>query len=144
MCGFAGIFHRRDSREVDQAVLARMNDSLTHRGPDDSGYFVAPGIGLGHRRLSIIDQRGGQQPLFNEDGSVVVVYNGEIYNFRELADQLASRDHQFRTRCDTEVIVHAWEEWGPSCVDRFRGMFAFALWDTHQETLFLARDRLAE
>ncbi len=141
MCGIVGIFHSRGYRPVDQALLARMNDRQTHRGPDDSGYFVAPGIGLGHRRLSIIDLAGGHQPLFNEDRSVVVVYNGEIYNFREMVKELAGLGHRFRTRSDTEVIVHAWEEWGPACVDLFRGMFAFALWDANQETLFLARDR---
>ncbi len=142
MCGIVGIFHSRGYRPVDQALLARMNDRQTHRGPDDSGYFVAPGIGLGHRRLSIIDLAGGHQPLFNEDRSVVVVYNGEIYNFQELVRELVALGHHFRTRSDTEVIVHAWEEWGAACVDRFRGMFAFALWDANKETLFLARDRL--
>ena len=119
-----------------------MNDSLTHRGPDDSGLFTAPGVGLAHRRLSIIDLDGGHQPLFNEDHSVVVVYNGEIFNFQSLAAELTALGHHFRTHCDTEVIVHAWEEWGEACVDRFRGQFAFALWDANHETLFLARDRL--
>jgi asparagine synthase (glutamine-hydrolysing) len=119
-----------------------MTDSLTHRGPDASGYFEAPGVGLGHRRLSIIDLSGGQQPLFNEDGSVVVVYNGELYNFQDLTRELEALGHRFATRSDTEVIVHAWEEWGPAAVERFRGMFAFALWDENKETLFLARDRL--
>ncbi|MCH7838637.1 MAG: amidotransferase 1, exosortase A system-associated [Planctomycetes bacterium] len=142
MCGFTGIFHSRDKREIDMALLARMNDSLAHRGPDDCGYHTEPGIGLGHRRLSIIDLSGGHQPMFNEDGSVAVVYNGEIYNFQELIKELREAGHRFRTSCDTEVIVHAWEEWGADCVKRFRGMFAFALWDQNQETLFLARDRL--
>jgi asparagine synthase (glutamine-hydrolysing) len=142
MCGLAGIFDSRGGSEVDRALLARMTDSLVHRGPDDSGYHLAPGLGLGHRRLSIIDLHGGRQPLFNEDRSVVVVYNGEIYNYRELAAELARRGHVFRTESDTEVIVHGWEEWGPDCVEKFRGMFAFALWDQGQETLFLARDRL--
>ncbi|MFQ5534406.1 MAG: XrtA/PEP-CTERM system amidotransferase [Sphingomonadales bacterium] len=142
MCGLAGIFDSRGGRPIDRAVLERMNDSQRHRGPDESGIFIAPGMGLGHRRLSIIDLSGGQQPLFNEDGSVVVVYNGEIYNFQELYRELAAAGHSFRTRCDTEVIVHAWEEWGEDCVRRFRGMFAFALWDSNTETLFLARDRL--
>ena len=119
-----------------------MNDVQYHRGPDGDGVFVDRGIGLGHRRLSIIDLSGGAQPLFNEDNSVVVVYNGEIYNFKELSRDLIKRGHQFRTHCDTEVIVHAWEEWGEACVERFRGMFAFALWDQNKETLFLARDRL--
>ena len=101
-----------------------------------------PGVGLGHRRLSIIDVATGQQPLYNEDNTVVVVYNGEIYNYQELIPELQALGHVFRTRSDTEVIVHAWEAWGPDCVKRFRGMFAFALWDERQEKLFLARDRL--
>ena len=119
-----------------------MNDSQAHRGPDGDGVFLAPGVGLGHRRLSIIDVATGQQPLFNEDGSVVVVFNGEIYNYRELIPELQALGHVFHTRSDTEVIVHAWESWGEACVDRFRGMFAFALYDDNTETLFLARDRL--
>ena len=142
MCGIAGIFESRGEAPVDPGLLRRMTDVQSHRGPDDAGYHRAPGIGLGHRRLSIIDLSGGHQPLFNEDGSVAVVYNGEIYNFQALAEELAAAGHTFRTHCDTEVIVHAWEEWGADCVQRFRGMFAFALWDAAQETLFLARDRL--
>ena len=142
MCGIVGILDSRGRREIDRRLLARMNDSQFHRGPDEGDLFVGPGIGLGHRRLSIIDLAGGHQPLHNEDGSVVVVYNGEIYNFEELSRELIARGHDFRTRCDTEVIVHAWEEWGAGCVERFRGMFAFALWDANRETLFLARDRL--
>jgi asparagine synthase (glutamine-hydrolysing) len=119
-----------------------MNETQFHRGPDEGGLHVEPGVGLGHRRLSIIDLSSGQQPLFNEDQSVVVVYNGEIYNFQELAEELKTCGHIFRTHCDTEVIVHAWEQWGEQCVDRFRGMFAFALWDRNRQELFLARDRL--
>jgi len=119
-----------------------MNDIQRHRGPDDSGYLVEPGVGLGHRRLSIIDLSTGHQPLFNEDGSVAVIFNGEIYNFQELIPELVALGHVFRTKSDTEVIVHAWEAWGESCVTRFRGMFAFALWDRNKQTLFLARDRL--
>lgn len=142
MCGIAGIVDMVGRRPIDQSLLMHMTDSLVHRGPDDSGLHLAPGVGLGHRRLSIIDLSGGQQPLYNEDRSVVTVYNGEIYNFQELADQLIAAGHHFRTRCDTEVIVHAWEEWGEACVERFRGMFAFALWDERRQTLFLARDRL--
>ena len=142
MCGLVGIFDTVDRRPIDRDLLVAMNDSLSHRGPDGDGFYVADGIGLGHRRLSIIDVSGGHQPLFNEDHSVVVVYNGEIYNFKELAQQLRARGHQFRTMCDTEVVVHAWEEWGPDCVTHFRGMFAFALWDSKSETLFLGRDRL--
>ncbi len=142
MCGITGIVDLRSRRPIDQAVLHRMNESQHHRGPDEGGMHVAPGIGLGHRRLSIIDVATGQQPLFNEDGSVVVVYNGEIYNFQELIAELIRLGHVLRTRSDTEVIVHAWEQWGEDCVTRFRGMFAFALWDENQQTLFLARDRL--
>jgi len=142
MCGIVGIFDTRGAAPIDTGLLRRMNDSQFHRGPDGEGLFVDPGIGLGHRRLSIIDLAGGAQPLFNEDDSVVVVYNGEIYNFQELFEELAARGHRFRTHCDTEAIVHAWEEWGEACVERFRGMFAFALWDRKRETLFLARDRL--
>lgn len=119
-----------------------MTDSLRHRGPDGSGFHLDPGVGLGHRRLAIIDVAGGQQPLYNEDSSVALVYNGEIYNFRELTRELESHGHRFRTHSDTEVVVHAWEQWGAACVERFRGMFAFALWDQTKQRLFLARDRL--
>jgi len=142
MCGIVGIFDSRGEREIDADLLARMNQSQFHRGPDEGGQYLEAGVGLGHRRLSIIDLSTGQQPLFNEDGSVVVVFNGEIYNFQELARELAALGHTFRTHSDTEVIVHAWEQWGEACVARFRGMFAFGLWDRTQRTLFLARDRL--
>lgn len=142
MCGLAGIFDSRGGRPVDRDLLTTMTDSLGHRGPDGSGYYTGDGIGLGHRRLSIIDLAGGHQPLFNEDNSVAVVYNGEMYNFKELAQQLRAAGHRFRTVSDTEVVVHAWEQWGPDCVKKFRGMFAFALWDNNSKTLFLARDRL--
>jgi asparagine synthase (glutamine-hydrolysing) len=142
MCGITGIFETRERKEISRTVLARMNETQHHRGPDDGGYHVEPGLGFGHRRLSIIDVATGQQPLYNEDGSVVVIFNGEIYNFLELIPELTALGHVFRTKSDTEVIVHAWEAWGTACVDRFRGMFAFALWDRNQETLFLARDRL--
>ncbi len=144
MCGLVGIFDTVGRREVNRRLLAGMNDSLRHRGPDGAGLHLAPGIGLGHRRLAIIDIAGGHQPLFNEDGDVAVVFNGEIYNFGELAAELMRLGHCFRTHSDTEVIVHAWEEWGEACLTRFRGMFAFALWDQRNETLFLARDRLGK
>lgn len=144
MCGIVGIFDQRGLKPVDRDLLARMNDSHRHRGPDGGDMFVEPGIGLGHRRLSIIDLAGGGQPLFNEDSSVVVIFNGEIYNFQTLHAELVARGHVFRTRCDTEVIVHGWEEWGEACVERFNGMFAFAIWDKRRQTLFLARDRLGE
>jgi asparagine synthase (glutamine-hydrolysing) len=144
MCGICGIVDIEGRRPIDRARLERMNDLLVHRGPDGEGTFVTPGVGLGHRRLAIIDIAGGRQPLFNETGRVAVVFNGEIYNFRELVVDLARRGHHFATRSDTEVIVHAWEEWGQACVERFNGMFAFAVWDADQETLFLARDRIGE
>ena len=142
MCGIAGLFDGRGRREISRSLLVRMGESLHHRGPDASGVHLEPGVGLAHQRLSIIDLATGQQPLFNEDGSVAIVFNGEIYNFQTLAAELAACGHVFRTHSDTEVIVHAWEEWGAACVQRLRGMFAFALWDRNRETLFLARDRL--
>jgi asparagine synthase (glutamine-hydrolysing) len=142
MCGITGFCDLRGKREPDRALLRRMSDSLLHRGPDGSGEHFAPGIALGHRRLSIIDLETGQQPLYNEDRSVVVVFNGEIYNYQSLIPELQALGHTFTTRSDTEVIVHAWESWGEDCVQHFRGMFAFALWDANRETLFLARDRL--
>jgi asparagine synthase (glutamine-hydrolysing) len=142
MCGITGIFDSRGRRAIDGRVLTAMNESQHHRGPDDGAVHVEPGVGLGHRRLSIIDLSTGSQPLYNEDGSVCIVFNGEIYNFQELVPELQALGHEFRTRSDTEVIVHAWEAWGAGCVQRLRGMFAFALWDRNQETLFLARDRL--
>jgi asparagine synthase (glutamine-hydrolysing) len=142
MCGIVGIWDSRGKRPIARETLLRMNESQHHRGPDETGTHLAPGIALGHKRLSIIDLSTGQQPLFNEDRSVVIVYNGEIYNYRELIPELTALGHVFRTRSDTEVIVHAWEQWGEDCVNRFRGMFAFALWDERQQTLFLARDRL--
>nr|WP_316639048.1 XrtA/PEP-CTERM system amidotransferase [uncultured Roseateles sp.] len=143
MCGITGIFDTRGQREIDTAALARMNLSQQHRGPDEGSVHIEPGVGLGHRRLSIIDVATGQQPLFNEDGSVVIVYNGEIYNYQSLIPELQALGHVFHTKSDTEVIVHAWESWGEACVTRFRGMFAFALWDRNQQTFFMARDRLA-
>jgi asparagine synthase (glutamine-hydrolysing) len=142
MCGITGIVDLRQRRPIDTQLLTRMNSSLSHRGPDGDGFHVEPGVGFGHRRLSIIDLEGGKQPLYNEDHSVVVTYNGEIYNFKEIETELRAKGHVFRTRCDTEVIVHAWEEWGERCLDRFNGMFAFAIWDRNTETLFLGRDRL--
>lgn len=142
MCGITGIFDLRERRPIDRALLEAMNQTQFHRGPDEGGVHLEPGLGLAHRRLSIIDLSSGQQPLFNEDESVVVTYNGEIYNFIALTRELEQAGHRFRTHCDTEVIVHAWEEWGEACVERFRGMFAFGLWDRNRQILFLARDRL--
>jgi asparagine synthase (glutamine-hydrolysing) len=144
MCGLTGIFDTTGARPVDPGILVAMTDSIAHRGPDGDGFLVEPGIGLGHRRLAIIDLAGGRQPLFNETGDVAVVFNGEIYNYRETMAELKTLGHQFKTHSDTEVIVHGWEEWGPACLDRFRGMFAFALWDRRKQNLFLARDRLGK
>jgi asparagine synthase (glutamine-hydrolysing) len=142
MCGITGIFDTRGAHPVDADVLRRMNDSQQHRGPDEGSLHIEPGLGFGHRRLSVIDIATGQQPMFNEDGSVAVVFNGEIYNYAALIPELQAAGHVFKTKSDTEVIVHAWEQWGEACVERFRGMFAFALWDRNRQTLFLARDRL--
>ncbi len=142
MCGITGIFDLREQRPIDRDVLQRINDIQSHRGPDEAGLHMEPGLGLGHRRLSIIDIAAGQQPLANEDDSVWVVFNGEIYNFVDLIPELTALGHTFRTRSDTETIVHAWEQWGVDCVHHFRGMFAFALWDRKQQVFFMARDRL--
>ena len=142
MCGFVGIFDLKSRDPVDRALLDKMNSAQVHRGPDGEGLHLEPGLGLGHRRLSILDLEAGAQPFFSEDRSVVVVYNGEIYNFRRIAQELGKRGYHFKTRCDTEVIVYAWQEWGVECLHRFRGMFAFALWDRNQEVLFIARDRM--
>ena len=141
MCGITGIFDTREKSDISRDLLERMNETQFHRGPDEGGLHIEPGVGLGHRRLSIIDLASGQQPLYNEDETVVVVFNGEIYNFQALVPELEALGHVFRTHSDTEVIVHAWEAWGEACVARFRGMFAFALWDRARETLFVVRDR---
>ena len=142
MCGITGLFDTRGKRAVDDALLRRMNQSQVHRGPDEGSLHIEPGLGFGHRRLAIIDVATGQQPLFNEDGTVAIVYNGEIYNYQELIPELQALGHVFHTKSDTECVVHAWESWGEDCVKRFRGMFAFALWDRNRQCLFLARDRL--
>lgn len=142
MCGIVGMLALAGNREIDQELLVRMNQSQFHRGPVEGGVYVESALGFGHRRLSIIDLNAGQQPLFNEDRSVVVVFNGEIYNFQSLMQELIELGHHFASRCDTEVIVHAWEQWGEACLQHFRGMFAFALWDRNQKTLFVARDRM--
>ncbi|MCW5611001.1 MAG: amidotransferase 1, exosortase A system-associated [Rubrivivax sp.] len=142
MCGITGVFDTRDLRPMDRAVLARMNDALHHRGPDEGSVHLEPGLGFGHRRLSIIDVATGQQPLHSSDGSVCIVFNGEIYNYQELMRELQALGFAFRTRSDTEVIVNAWRAWGERCLQRLRGMFAFVLWDRRQQTLLMARDRL--
>jgi len=142
MCGISGLFDTQGHRDYDRILAGRINDIQAHRGPDEADLHLEPGVALGHRRLSVIDLATGQQPLFNEDGSVGIVFNGEIYNYRELVPELRALGHVFKTRSDTEVIVHAWEAWGAACVQRLRGMFAFAIWDRNQQTLFLARDRM--
>lgn len=142
MCGITGLVDLRSERQVNEQLLRAMNDSLLHRGPDGEGFHLEAGVGFGHRRLSIIDLEGGKQPLYNEDKTVIVTFNGEIFNFMEVEKELLSLGHIFRTRCDTEVIVHAWEEWGVECLKRFNGMFSFAIWDRNKRTLFIARDRL--
>jgi asparagine synthase (glutamine-hydrolysing) len=142
MCGIVGIFDLEGQRDINRDLLITMRDTMVSRGPDEAGAYYEPGIGLGHRRLSIIDLASGQQPLSNQDNSVTIVFNGEIYNYRELTQELQQRGYSFSTHSDTETIVHAWEEWGEQCVDRLRGMFAFAIWDKNKKTLFFARDRL--
>lgn len=140
MCGIAGIA-RRDPVGVDVRTLGRMAAAIQHRGPDGYGFMTGPRVGFAHVRLSIIDLAGGAQPLANEDGQVVVTYNGEVYNYRELRAVLEAKGHQFRTGSDTEVLVHAYEEWGPRMLERFNGQFAFAIHDRRDESVFIARDR---
>ncbi|HYG46859.1 MAG TPA: XrtA/PEP-CTERM system amidotransferase [Allosphingosinicella sp.] len=142
MCGIAGLFYVSNPKPVDPKRVRAMTDVLAHRGPDGSGVWTAPGVGLGHRRLSIIDLATGDQPMRSADGKLALSYNGEIYNFREVRAQLEPLGHVFRTESDTEVILAAWRQWGPDCLARFNGMFAFALYDGDRDSLFLARDRL--
>lgn len=139
MCGIAGIL-TFDGREPGMAELKAMTDVIVHRGPDDSGFWTEPGVGLGFRRLSIIDLKEGHQPLCNEDESVWIVFNGEIYNYKSLRSELSAKGHTFKTNCDTEVIVHLYEEYGEDCVKRLRGMFGFVIWDRNKRRLFGARD----
>jgi len=142
MCGICGIFITDPAKRVSETALAEMNRRIVHRGPDDDGFFLEGNVGLAMRRLSIIDVRTGHQPICNEDESLWIVYNGEIYNHQELRGELEGRGHRYRTRSDTETILHLYEEYGPNCVKRLRGMFAFAIWDRRARKLFLARDRL--
>ncbi|RSZ59315.1 amidotransferase 1, exosortase A system-associated [Massilia atriviolacea] len=142
MCGIVGIFDTRGAREIDPALVRRMNETQHHRGPDEGDVYTEPGVGFGHRRLSVIDILSGQQPMFNAEGNVGVVFNGEIYNYPELTEELQQLGYVFRTKSDTETIVHAWSAWGEECVQRFRGMFAIAVWDRVKQTMFMARDRL--
>jgi asparagine synthase (glutamine-hydrolysing) len=143
MCGVVGIV-RPAGRPADGQLLARMNEAILHRGPDEEGTYLRGRVGMAMRRLAIIDLAGGQQPIANEDGTAWIVYNGEIYNYRELKSELERLGHRFRTDCDTEAVVHAYEEWGADCPRHFRGMFAFAIWDERKEELFLARDRVGK
>jgi len=144
MCGICGIFEPGRETAIEPAKLKVMADSLRHRGPDEEGFYSDVGIGLGHRRLSIIDLKGGHQPLSNEDGTVWVAFNGEIYNFEELNRRYLSSGHCFKTRSDTETIVHLYEELGEACFAEMRGMFAIALWDARHKKLVLARDRVGK
>ncbi len=143
MCGINGIaFSSKSHHTIDANELERMRDVIRHRGPDDSGLFIAGPIGLGHRRLSIVDVAAGHQPMTNEDGALQITYNGEIYNHSDFRELLESKGHTYRTHCDTETILHLYEEYGESCVEHLRGMFAFAIWDTRRQEMFIARDRL--
>ncbi|MGI8468705.1 MAG: asparagine synthase (glutamine-hydrolyzing) [Pyrinomonadaceae bacterium] len=143
MCGIVG-FINSGSRDANRQILERMNRCITHRGPDEDGFYVKENVGLAMRRLSIIDLKGGQQPIFNEDKTKAIVFNGEIYNFQELREDLEKRGHKFYTRSDTEVIIHLYDEYGADCVNYLRGMFAFAIWDEADKSLFIARDRLGK
>jgi asparagine synthase (glutamine-hydrolysing) len=142
MCGISGIFSFNEQHVINEQLLKDMNNVQAHRGPNDQGYHIGKGIGLGHRRLSVIDLAGGHQPIYNEDETISVVFNGEIFNHHDIEKELKSKGHVFKTNSDTETIVHAWEEWGVDCVHHFRGMFAFILWDDNKKELFVARDRL--
>src|SRR5215213_2031748 len=143
MCGICGIAAPgRLGRRIDEELLTRMRDTMEHRGPDGAGNHIDGNVGLGHRRLSIVDIGGGHQPMSNEDGSVWITYNGEIYNHRDLRPGLEERGHVYASSCDTETIIHLYEERGPRAVEELRGMFAFAIWDRNRNRLVLARDRV--
>ena len=142
MCGICGKLAFDNQATISPSLVKAMADTIRHRGPDDEGYYVSGPVGLGFRRLSIIDLKSGHQPLSNEDGSIWIVFNGEIYNYQDLRAFLLEKGHVFKTRTDTEVIVHLYEEFGPACLEKLRGMFSFAVWDQNAKTLFLARDRV--
>jgi asparagine synthase (glutamine-hydrolysing) len=144
MCGIVGIVDRRRREPVDEAVLAQMCEAIRHRGPDEDGFYHGTGVGLAMRRLAIIDLKSGQQPMYNAARTAAIVFNGEIYNYKEVRAALEARGHTFQTNCDTEVIVHAYDEYGADCPKYLRGMFAFAIWDELREELFLARDRVGK
>jgi asparagine synthase (glutamine-hydrolysing) len=142
MCGICGKIYLNNDRRVNESEIIRMRDTMVRRGPDDAGLYIQDNMAIGHRRLSIIDLEGSHQPLSNEDGTVWIVYNGEIYNFKALRNKMIKKGHKFKTGGDTEVIIHLYEEYGKSCVEELRGMFAFAIWDSKANSLFLARDRV--
>jgi asparagine synthase (glutamine-hydrolysing) len=144
VCGIVGWFDLKGHRPADRGLVHAMSDAIAHRGPDGDGHHFEPGLGLGHRRLAVIDLVTGSQPMLSADQNVCLIFNGEIFNFQELRQELERRGHRFSTHSDTEVIIMAWQEWGAACVDHLTGQFAFALWDRNAETLFLARDRLGE
>ncbi len=144
MCGISGIFHFDSLRDVDESILKKMTTTLSHRGPDGEGFYIKNNIGLGHRRLSIIDLSTGDQPMFNEEKTIAIIFNGEIYNYVELKEELQKLGCKFRTNSDTEVIIRAYETWGVDCQNKFNGMWAFALWDEKENQLFISRDRMGE
>ena len=144
MCGIAGLFHFEKERKIDKKILERMTKVLSHRGPDGENYFVTNNVGLGHRRLAVIDLSTGSQPMVSQSNACVIVFNGEIYNFIELRDELKGKGHVFQTSSDTEVVLAAYEEWGFDCQNKFNGMWAFAIWDVRNRWLFLSRDRIGE
>jgi asparagine synthase (glutamine-hydrolysing) len=144
MCGISGYFHFDDSRSVNQELLKKMTDCISHRGPDSEGFYLKNNVALGHRRLSIIDLNTGNQPMYSDDGKKVLVFNGEIYNYIELRDELVQLGCTFKTNSDTEVIIKSYEQWGNDCQNKFNGMWAFALWNETAQELFLSRDRIGE
>src|SRR6185312_14201057 len=144
MCGIVGLFDTRTKTPFDEALIRRMTDAVAHRGPDGCGILNEPGIALGHRRLAIIDLAGGHQPMSTADGALTVIFNGEIYNFLDLRTELQGLGAVFASRSDTEVLLHGWRHWGSAMLAKLHGMFAFALWDAREQTLFLARDKFGK
>jgi asparagine synthase (glutamine-hydrolysing) len=144
MCGIAGFIHFEKEKEADHVCLKKMTDIIAYRGPDSQGFYIKKNVALGHRRLKIIDLNTGNQPMFSDDGNIALVFNGEVYNYIELREELETFGHRFHTTSDTEVIIKAYNQWGVDCQNRFNGCWAFALWDERQEQLFLSRDRLGE
>src|SRR5215467_9863678 len=142
MCGICGQFNFVRKEPVEPATIRRMTGTMVHRGPDDEGYFISGPLGLGFRRLSIIDLVGGHQPMSDAEETVWVIFNGEIYNYRELREELRGKSHQFRTNSDTEVIIHGYKEWGAEVFNRLNGMFGLAIWDVKRKQLVLARDAM--